>query len=211
MREMKLLPSSRKQAIFLDNVRVSGEHLIGGVNRAGRSWALTWNLSTEAEAVRLPETRIPTADRVPEGDQARRRYPGRRRGGAAGGNGCRSGCPRPGAVAPADLLDVPEPHGDPVRGQRRQRAWSGVSLRERPEDTGAVRSLRVPGNQEPGAPHGGAQEVNQRSRAGQKPRCREHQHSQGDPRAEDRDKPDPGAGGAYSIHRHRPQQLVGNY
>ena len=33
LKEMKLLPSSRKQAIFLDNVRVPGDHLIGGVNQ----------------------------------------------------------------------------------------------------------------------------------------------------------------------------------
>lgn len=33
LREMKLLPSARKQAIFLDNVRVPGDHLIGGVNQ----------------------------------------------------------------------------------------------------------------------------------------------------------------------------------
>jgi alkylation response protein AidB-like acyl-CoA dehydrogenase len=33
LKEMKLLPSSRKQAIFLDNVRVPGDHLIGGANQ----------------------------------------------------------------------------------------------------------------------------------------------------------------------------------
>ena len=33
LKEMKLLPSSRKQSIFLDNVRVPGDHLIGGVNQ----------------------------------------------------------------------------------------------------------------------------------------------------------------------------------
>ena len=168
LREMKLLPSSRKQAIFLDNVRVSGDHLIGGVNQGwqvmgthlefehgGRGRAVTRDENTDSLIEYLKETKHD--------------------GGTLGGDEVVQ------QVAMDAVLDA---H---VQGLLLQRTYwmyqnrmeiqyegnvANVHGRESSlRNARRIRELYGPygflGTKEPGAPHGGAQEVNQRSRAGQ--------------------------------------------
>ena len=168
LREMKLLPSSRKQAIFLDNVRVSGEHLIGGVNQGwqvmgthlefehgGRGRAVARDENTDSLIEYLKETKHD--------------------GGTLGGDEVVQ------QVAMDAVLDA---H---VQGLLLQRTYwmyqnrmeiqyegnvANVHGRESSlRNARRIRELYGPygflGTKEPGAPHGGAQEVNQRSRAGQ--------------------------------------------
>ena len=168
LREMKLLPSSRKQAIFLDNVRIPGDHLIGGVNQGwqvmgthlefehgGRGRAVPRDENTDSLIEYLRETK--------HGD------------GALGSDEVTQ------QVAMDAVLD------SHVQGLLLQRTYwmyqnrmeiqyegnvANVHGRESSlRNARRIRELYGPygflGTKEPGAPHGGAQEVNQRSRAGQ--------------------------------------------
>ncbi|MSQ41120.1 MAG: hypothetical protein EXR55_05625 [Dehalococcoidia bacterium] len=63
------------------------------------------------------------------------------------------------------------------------------------------------GTQDPLAPQGGAQEVNQRSRAGQNHGRRHHQHHEGDPGPAHRHQPNPGAGGGHPRYRRQDRRL----
>ena len=168
LREMRLLPSSRKQAIFLDNVRIPGDHLIGGVNQGwqvmgthlefehgGRGRAVPRDENTDSLVEYLRDTKHDSgtlgSDEVVQ------------------------------QVAMDAVLDA---H---VQGLLLQRTYwmyqnrmeiqyegnvANVHGRESSlRNARRIRELYGPygflGTKEPGAPHGGAQEVNQRSRAGQ--------------------------------------------
>ena len=168
LREMKLLPSSRKQAIFLDNVRVPGDHMIGGLNQGwqvmgthlefehgGRGRAVATDENTESMIEYLRETKH--------------------------NGGTRGDDPVVQQVAMDAVLD------SHVQGLLLQRTYWMYQNRMEIQYEGNVAnvhgresSLRNArrirelyglygflGTKEPGAPHGGAQEVNQRSRAGQ--------------------------------------------
>ena len=168
LREMRLLPSSRKQAIFLDNVRIPGDHLIGGVNQGwqvmgthlefehgGRGRAVPRDENTDSLVEYLRDTKHD--------------------GGTLGSDE---------VVQQVAMDAVLEAH---VQGLLLQRTYwmyqnrmeiqyegnvANVHGRESSlRNARRIRELYGPygflGTKEPGAPHGGAQEVNQRSRAGQ--------------------------------------------
>ena len=168
MREMSLLPSSRKQAIFLDNVRIPGDHLIGGVNQGwqvmgthlefehgGRGRAVPRDENTDSLVEYLRDTKHD--------------------GGTLGSDE---------VVQQVAMDAVLEAH---VQGLLLQRTYwmyqnrmeiqyegnvANVHGRESSlRNARRIRELYGPygflGTKEPRAPHGGAQEVNQRSRAGQ--------------------------------------------
>ncbi len=168
LREMKLLPSSRKQAIFLDNVRIPGDHLIGGVNQGwqvmgthlefehgGRGRAVPRDENTDSLIEYLKETKHD--------------------GGTLGNDEVTQ------QVAMDAVLDS---HVQALLLQRTYWMYqnrmeiqyegnvANVHGRESSlRNARRIRELYGPygflGTKEPGAPHGGSQEVNQRSRAGQ--------------------------------------------
>ena len=168
LREMKLLPSSRKQAIFLDNVRIPGDHLIGGVNQGwqvmgthlefehgGRGRAVPRDENTDSLIEYLKETKHD--------------------GGALGNDE---------VIQQVAMDAVLDSHVQALLLQRTYWMYqnrmeiqyegnvANVHGRESSlRNARRIRELYGPygflGTKEPDAPHGGAQEVNQRSRAGQ--------------------------------------------
>ena len=168
LREMKLLPSSRKQAIFLDNVRVSGEHLIGGVNQGWQVMGthLEFEHGGRGRAVPRDENTDSLVDYLKETKQ---------------GEGTLGNDEVVQQVAMDAVLDS---HVQSLLLQRTYWMYqnrmsiqyegnvANVHGRESSlRNARRIRELYGPygflGTKEPGAPHGGAQEVNQRQRAGQ--------------------------------------------
>ena len=168
LREMKLLPSARKQAIFLDNVRVPGDHLIGGVNQGWQVMGthLEFEHGGRGQAAPKHEDVDNLVSYVKET---------KHNGGTLGSDP---------VIQQVSMDAVLEAH---VQSLLRQRTYWMYQNRIEIQHDGNVAdvhgresSLRNArrvrevygmygflGVREPNAPHGGAQEVSQRGRAGQ--------------------------------------------
>ena len=169
LREMRLLPSARKQAIFLDNVRVPGDHLIGGANQGWQVMGthLEFEHGGRGRAVPSDEATDNLVDYVRET---------KHNGGNLGSD----------PVIQQTAMDaVLESHVQSLLLKRTywmyqnrieiQHEGNVANVHGRESGLRNARRVRevygmygFMGVREPLAPHGGAQEVSQRSAAGQR-------------------------------------------
>ncbi len=169
LREMALLPSSRKQAIFLDNVRLSSEHLIGGANQG---WQV---MGTHLEFEHGGRGRAAPRDEVMENMVGFVQT-------TNSGEGPMGSDP---VVQQVAMETVLESHVQRLLLQRTYWMYqnrmsiqyegnlanvhgreSGLRNAKRAREVYGMYTFL--GTKEPGAPHGGAQEVEQRAAAGQR-------------------------------------------
>ena len=165
-----MLVGGRKRAIFLDNVRMSGDHLIGGDHQGWQ--VLGTHLEFEHGGGGRAFPRDETLDdllsfvknaRNDEGPLGRDPVLQQKTMDAV------HRVPRTGPAGQAHSLDVPGEGGDQVRGQHGQRSRQRVRAAQRHASTGHNGPVHLPRRRgSPALPFGGAQEVRQRGAAGQR-------------------------------------------
>ena len=215
IRAMDLLPSSGRspgpgqKAIFMDNVRVPADHMIGGdhqgwqvmqtlleAEHGGRGRAFPRDDNVDSFVHYVKETdhdggKLGCDPIVQQSDHGRRN----RR-------------PRAEPVPAVHLLDVPEPHGDEGREQLHQRPQQRVRPAELPKVQGRHGAVRFPQHQGARRSRGRNARGEPALHGGPAPRRRQHQHRQGYPGAAHRHQPHPGEGGSHRVHGDQPRQLA---
>jgi len=169
IKEMDLLSGYDQHAIFMDNVRVPGDHLIGGENQG---WQV---LGTHLEQEHGGRGRAVPRDEVSDNLVSYTRNT-KHNGGTLGND----------AVIQQTVMEAyVDAHVDGLLGKRTywmyqsraQMSYEGNVADVHNRECDMRNAIRVRGvmgmyalldRHEPGAPHGGAQEVNQRSKAGQR-------------------------------------------
>jgi len=168
IKEMNLLPGHDQHAIFMDSVRVPGDHLIGGEHQGWQ--VMGAHLEQEHGGRGQAAPRDEYADKLVDYVSGTRHN-----GGTLGSDP---------VVQQAAMENVIDAHRDDILGKRTYWMYqsrldinyegnvsnvhgreSSLRIVKRIRDVMGMYSLLD--SKEPGVPQGGAQEVNQRSRAGQ--------------------------------------------
>jgi len=169
VKEMDLLPGHDQHAIFMDNVRVPGDHLIGGANQG---WQV---MGAHLEQEHGGRGRAAPRDEVVD-DLVGYARDTKHNGGTLGSDP---------VVQQTTMEAVIDAHRDDLLAKRTywmyqsrmEMSYQGnvANVHNREHDLRIVSRIRdVMGmyalldRNEPGSPNGGAQEVNQRSKAGQR-------------------------------------------
>ena len=205
---MGLLGGSRQNRIFMDNVRVSGENLIGGDHQGWQVTQTTLEQEHGGRGQAFPrdealENLMDYVKNTDHGDGKGRKRPRS----ASEDHGQRPLLPHQHPVREAQLRNVPGAPGDELSRLPELHVWQDLPFGQRPQAAGHHGSQGPPGHRGAGRslrwPHRGEPEDQP---SGPAP-GRNRRGAEGHHRSPHRHQPDPGASRSHAGHGHPARQL----